>query len=191
VRALSAALLAGVLVFAPGVAAAHATRWSVSVYAGPASNDYFTHIFGGKFKVEGGAAAIALDRNVAYLGNGFKLVAEAQVVHYFFDTPTTALSLGLGIKYDALSFGPDVPVAMAFYLGPSYAIDPPIYYTAAGGVKRYTWLNYVGTEFTVRIPAREHWDFVVRGYHRSGLYGLYAHDVDEGSMIGIGLRRRF
>jgi hypothetical protein len=191
VRRLSAGLLAGILLLAPRAAAAHPTRWSVSVYAGPGSNDYFTHIFGGKFRVEGAVAAVALDRNIVYLGDGFKLVAEAQAVQYFFDTPTTALSLGLGIKYDALSLGPDMPVAMAFYMGPSYAIDPPAYYTAAGGVKRYTWLNYLGTEFTVGIPQWRRWDFVVRGYHRSGLYGLYARDVDEGSMIGIGLRHRF
>ncbi|HUO98276.1 MAG TPA: hypothetical protein VMU01_06390 [Rhizomicrobium sp.] len=183
--------MASMLLLVPSAAGAHATKWSLSVYAGPGSNDYFTHIFGGKFKVEGGVAAIALDRNVAYLGNGFKLVAEAQAVHYFFDTPTTALSLGLGLKYDALSLGPGMPVAMAFYVGPSYAIDPPLYYTTAAGVKRYTWLNYVSTEFTVGIPGSQRWAFVLRGYHRSGMYGLYAHDVDEGSMIGIGLRYRF
>jgi hypothetical protein len=191
VRGILAGIMAGMLLLAPGAAAAQATNWSVSVYAGPGSNDYFTHIFGGKFKVEGGVAAVALDRNIATLGDGFKLVAEAQAVHYFFDTPTTALSLGLGLKYDALSLGPGMPVAMAFYLGPSFAIDPPAYYPAAGGVRRYTWLNYVGTEFTVRVPGQERWDFVLRGYHRSGMYGLYARDVDEGSMIGIGFRRRF
>jgi hypothetical protein len=181
-------LFAALCVLAPALA--DARGWSVSVYAGPGSDDYFTHIFGGgKFKVEGAVTAVALDGNLVNLGDGFMLIGEAQAVHYFYGPDTTALSLGLGLKYQFVP-EPRMPVGIAFYMGPSYAIDPP-FYTSGGTTKRYPWLNYVASEVTIGIPQWRHWDFVLRGYHRSGMYGMYAHDVDQGSMIGVGLRHRF
>jgi len=32
---------------------------------------------------------------------------------------------------------------------------------------------------------------VLRLYHRSGAWGLYARNVDQGTMVGAGLRYRF
>jgi len=183
-------LVIGAFALMPAPSLARGKAWAVSVYAGPGSNDYFTHIvFGGKFKVEGPVAGIALSGNLADLGNGFMLVGEVQTVHYFFDTPTTALSVGLGVTY-RFPLAPDVQMTIGFMLGPSYAIDPPLYATG-GTVKRYPWLNYVGSEVAVGIPQWPRWDVTLRSYHRSGMYGMYAHDVDQGSMIGIGLRHRF
>jgi hypothetical protein len=57
-------------------------------------------------------------------------------------------------------------------------------------MKRF--LNYVGIELAVPIPYHErHWDAVVRIYHRSGAWGVYSLNVDEGSMIGLGIRAKF
>ncbi len=169
---------------------AKGTLWSATLYAGPASNDFASQIVSGKFRVEGAMAGVALDRNLAYLGAGFKLVAEAQATHYFMDRPTTTFSAGLGIKYDALSAGPGMPVAVAFYMGPSYAIDPPLY-IVGGTTRQPRVLNYLSAEITIGLPHARGWDLVFREFHRSGMYGLYAKDVDEGSMIGVGIRHRF
>jgi hypothetical protein len=178
------------LVLSRADALAKGTLWSATLYAGPASNDFASHIVSGKFRVQGAMVGVALDRNILYLGSGFKVVAEGQVTHYFLDQPTTTINLGLGIKYAGTAISPTMPLSVAFYMGPSYAIDPPLY-TTSSGITRHRFLNFLSVEVAVGLPRAPGWDIVFREYHRSGMYGLYAKDVDEGSMLGVGIRRRF
>jgi hypothetical protein len=49
----------------------------------------------------------------------------------------------------------------------------------------------VSAEFAIQIPHTDNWDAVLRLYHRSGAWGLYAVQVDQGTMVGAGLRIRF
>jgi hypothetical protein len=164
--------------------------WSASFYAGPATNNYASQIFSGQFKVDGAMAGLALDRNLLDFGPHFRLIAEGQVTHYFSSAPTTTLNVGLGLRYERL-LSNSVPVSISAYMGPSYAMAPPIYLTASGTTARYRLLNYLSAEVAFGLSRTSGWDLVFREYHRSGMYGLYATDVDEGSMLGIGLRRRF
>lgn len=164
--------------------------WSATLYAGPATNNYASQIFHGEFHIQGPMAGLAIDRDLFYLGAGFRIVGEAQATHYFLDPPTSTFAVGLGLKYDRLSLGPNIPVTVALYLGPSYSIDPPLYPTGTGFV-RYRFLNYLSSEATFGIPGAPHWAISLRTFHRSGMYGLYARDVDEGTMIGIGIRHNF
>jgi hypothetical protein len=57
----------------------------------------------------------AVDRNLAYFGAGFSLMAEGQAAHYFFSPPTTTFGLGLGIKYEMFSIAPGAPVSLALW----------------------------------------------------------------------------
>jgi len=161
------------------------------LYVGPATNNYTSQIFHGDFGVEGPALGLALDRNLFYLGAGFSLLAEAQVVHYFFNPPTTTFGLGLGIKYDLLSIAPDAPVTVALYMGPSYSLDPPLDANGPETPARHRFLNYLSSEVTIGIPHSPNWSVSLRSFHRSGMYGLYARGIDEGSTIGIGIRHIF
>ncbi len=57
-------------------------------------------------------------------------------------------------------------------------------------MKRF--LNYIAIEYAVPLPYdSRHWDMVMHIYHRSGAWGVYSINVDEGSTIGLGLRAKF
>ena len=144
-----------------------------------------------RFGIEGPALGFALDRNFAYLGARFSLLAEAQAIHYFFSPPTTTFGLGLGIKYDLLFIAPDAPVTVALYMGPSYSLDPPFDANGPAIPARHRFLNYLSSEVTIGIPHAPNWSVSIRSFHRSGMYGLYARGIDEGTMIGIGIRHSF
>jgi hypothetical protein len=179
------------LVSGTGAGAEDGTPWSATLYAGPATNNYTSQIFHGNINIQGPMLGLALDRNLAYLGAGFSLLAEGQAAHYFFSPPTTTFGLGLGIKYEMFSIAPEAPVSLAFYMGPSYSFDPPL--DANGGAlpQRHPFLNYLSSEVTIGIPHWPGWDVSLRSFHRSGMYGLYARGVDEGTMVGVGIRHSF
>jgi hypothetical protein len=165
--------------------------WSATLYVGPATNNYTSQIFHGDFNIEGPALGFALDRHLFDLGAGFSLLAEAQAVHYFFSPPTTTFGLGVGIKYDLLSIAPGAPVTVALYMGPSCSLDPPLDANGPEIPARHRFLNYLSSEVNIGIPHAADWSVSIRSFHRSGMYGLYARGIDEGSMIGVGIRHTF
>jgi hypothetical protein len=170
--------------------AAAGTYSYATLYGGPSTNQFATDVLlHGHFRVAGAMAGLAIDRPLFYFGDNFALLGEAQATHYFFEHPTTTFSAGLGIRY-ATYVEYDIPASIAVYMGPSYALDP---FAALVGttLRRHKFLNYVSSEITLGIPHAPGWAFSFRTFHRSGMYGLYARDVDEGSMIGIGIRRSF
>jgi len=192
-RTLGAMALAGTmcLLANQGAGAEEGNLWSATLYAGPATNNYTSQIFHGDFGIEGPALGFALDRHLFDLGAGFSLLAEGQAVHYFLSPPTTTFGLGLGIKYDLLSIAPEVPVTVALYMGPSYSIDPPLDANGPEIPARHRFLNYLSSEVNIGIPHAPDWSVSIRSFHRSGMYGLYARGIDEGSTIGIGIRHIF
>jgi hypothetical protein len=85
-------------------------------------------------------------------------------------------------------------MSVAGFTGPSWADGEPIIFTGTfhgAGInpKRVAWLNYVGTEIAVGLAPS--WNGVVRYYHRSGAFGLFEPNADEGSTLGVGLQYRF
>ena len=129
-------------------------------------------------------AGVAVNRKIAYLGGGFTLSAEGQVTQYFTHELYETVSLGLGLSFDRFPW--DTPTTVSLHLGPSYAFDPP---PVSG--ERHPFLNYVSAEFAIQIPRTDNWDAVLRLFHRSGAWGLYAVQVDQGTMVGAGIRVRF
>jgi hypothetical protein len=160
--------------------------WTVTLYAGPSTNSFFSHIFYGHFQVNGAMAGLAVDARLFHLGGGFSLMSEAQITQYAFGPDYTTGALGIGFRYDFLAFR-RYAMSLSLYNGPSYAIHPPIEKYFHGKAL----LNYVGAELTVCIPQSHGWDLALRLYHRSGAWGLYSPDADEGTMLGIGIRKRF
>jgi hypothetical protein len=183
IRTYAIALIAiAIATFASSDAQAESARQSVTVYGGPATRRYVSEIFlHGHFDVDGTTLGLAYDRRVFDLGAGFALEIEVQVTHFFMSFPYTSVAAGVGIRYDT-SRWIGRRSSFAVYSGPSYADD--------GGSKNGRFLEYVTVQFAVSIN-RSPWDGVIRMYHRSGTFGLYGKDTDAGSMLGIGLRRRF
>jgi hypothetical protein len=174
------------------VAAAHADGpWSATLYAGPATNRIFSQIVtDGKFDANSAMVGLSLDRQLIYFGSGVSIFGEAQVTEYMLGQSDTTADLGLGLGFTHFPWSRYFPMSLRFSTGPSYATNPPLYYGGYLG-HRKALLNYVGIEWAVPIPHAQGWDGALRIFHRSGAWGLYTKDVDEGTTIGIGIRRRF
>lgn len=180
-------LTAVALVWA-GAAHAAASPWSATIYAGPSSTKFVTQILGGDFEVNGGMVGLALDRGLFRLGSGISIAAEVQATQFFGDYSYFTGALGVGLRFDEFPWSDSLPTTFAIYTGPSYAPNAPL-------IKEPTphqdpkFLNYVGVELGVGLARK--WDGVIRIYHRSGAWGTYSNTADVGTMIGLGLRRRF
>ena len=97
----------------------------------------------------------------------------------------STVAAGVGVRYDTSKWTGQVS-SFAFYTGPSYADD-----ATRDNDHSQRLLEYVSVEFTLENISNSQWDGVVRMFHRSGAFGLYQNNTDIGSMLGIGIRRRF
>ena len=184
-----AAMLCGALALLwTNAATAEEGPWSATLYAGPSSTKFVTQILSGNFDVNGGMVGLAVDRGLFHLGAGISLAAEFQATQFFGKYSYGPGALGLGLRFDDLPGNDTLPMSIAIYTGPSYAPDAPLIEdpTPHHDPK---FLNFVSLEFAFRM--NRDWDAALRIYHRSGAWGTYSNTADVGSMIGIGLRRRF
>lgn len=189
-------ILAGIALLAafaapPAWAGDGRTGWSATLYGGIASNSRASDIVSGQGRIDGGLVGFVVDKDLLNLGWDIHLGAEAQVTQYFAGDAYSVGSLGLGLRFDRFPWN---NTSLAIYSGPSYALDPPRVpdYKYGPSYRMRKFLNYIGIEFAVAIPHHEqHWDVVARIYHRSGVWGVYSINVDEGSVIGVGIRARF
>jgi hypothetical protein len=169
--------------------------WSATLYAGPSTTKFFTQIFvDGQYDANGATIGLALDRRLFRIGGGVTFEAEGQLTQSFGANVYTTVSAALGIRYTHVYQGRSV-WSIAGYTGPSYTNNPPLsgigFNDQHQRFRGIRLLNYVGVEFAVVLPGSNDWDGVVRFFHRSGAFGLYSIAADEGSTIGIGVRRRF
>ncbi len=172
--------------------------WSATLYAGPGTDHNSTqligepiilygHNYGSGFTVDNVMLGLAVDRRLVSLGWGFSLATEGQLTAYAFGHPYGTGALGLGFQFNGFPWNAELPTTISGYTGPSYAVNPP----RAPLFKGKALLNYVGIELAIAIPDTHGWDVVGRVYHRSGVWGVYSLADDEGTMIGIGVRKRF
>lgn len=171
-----------------GTASAGNSPWSATLYAGPSATAFVTQILGGKFDVNGGMAGLAIDRGLFKLGSGISFAAEVQVTQFFGKYTYNTGALGLGFRFDEFPWSDTFPMSLAIYSGPSYAPNAPLILDPTPHPDP-KFLNFVSLEFAVQM--NRNWDASLRVYHRSGAWGTYSNTADVGSMIGIGLRRRF
>ena len=167
------------------------TGWSATIYGGPASYSRVSDIFQGDGRINGGMVGFAVDKDLIHLSRDVVIGAEGQLTGYVFDHYYGTAAVGIGLRFDRFPWD---NTSLAVYSGPSYALNPPKLirnkYGKSFEMKKF--LNYTGVEFAVAVPHHEqHWDMVLRIYHRSGAWGVYSNNVDEGSMIGVGIRARF
>lgn len=135
--------------------------------------------------------ALAVDRRLFRLGWGFSVGAEGQITQHFGEHTYNTFALGLGFRFNDFPWSDRLPTSIAVYSGPSYAINPPIELYVPTR-RQHPFLNYLSLEIAVALPHHErHWDGVLRIYHRSGAWGVYSINADEGSMIGLGIRAKF
>jgi hypothetical protein len=166
-------------------AVAESARQSVTFYGGPATRQFVSEIIQGHFNVDGTMLGLAYDRQLADLGAGFDLEAEVQVTHFFMNPSYSTVAVGVGVRYDTSRWTGQAS-SFAFYTGPSYADD-----ATRDNDHSQRLLEYVSVEFALENISNSQWDGVVRMFHRSGAFGLYQNNTDIGSMLGIGIRRRF
>lgn len=138
---------------------------------------------------------VAPDMRLATLGWGFTLEGEGQLTQYVLGHDYESIALGIGLRFHKFPWRERRRTSFAFYTGPSYATNPPAKGIGFGGERvsfeRKRFLNYAGFEFAMAVSRTSPWDICFRGYHRSGAWGLYSHGADEGTTIGVGIRRRF
>ncbi len=190
-RWLRALILAPNLLAASAAHAADGNGWSATLYGGPASYSRASDIFNGRGRLNGAMFGLAVDKRLIDLGSGISIGAEGQVTEYAITHTYTTVALGLGLRFDRFPWN---NTSLAIYSGPSYAPNSPEITDHQYGpsFRMVKFLNYISVEFAVAIPGHErHWDAVMRIYHRSGAWGVYSDNVDEGSMIGFGLRAKF
>jgi hypothetical protein len=171
-----------------------AEGWSVSLYAGPWTDRYTSEIFfHGQVTPIAGLAAIAVDGSLFHIGKNFAFEVEAQYVRHFSGYEDNTFALGIGIRYAIPKREGWMPMSFALYIGPSYSQNPHMRITDhdyAGPGENF--LNYLSVEIAIGIPGHDHWDAIGRYFHRSSTFGVYhGHITDEGSGIGLGVRRRF
>lgn len=171
-----------------GCALAGNSPWSATLYAGPSSTAFVTQILGGKFDVNGGMVGLAVDRGLFKLGSGISLAAEMQVTQFFGKYTYNTGALGVGLRFDEFPWSDSFPMSFAMYTGPSYAPNAPLILDPTPH-QDPKFLNYVSLELSFHLNRKL--DLAVRAYHRSGAWGAYSNTADVGSMIGIGLHRRF
>ena len=171
-----------------GAALAGNSPWSATLYAGPSSTQFVTQILSGNFDVNGGMVGLAVDRGLFRLGSGISLAAEFQVTGFFGKYAYQTGAFGLGLRFDEFPWSDTVPMSIAVYTGPSYAPNAPLILDPKPH-QDPKFLNYVSLEFGFQM--NRDWDAALRIYHRSGAWGVYSNTADVGSVIGIGLRRRF
>jgi hypothetical protein len=181
--------------FPVSAAAQTETPWAATLYAGPATASSSSQIFfHGDFTPDAAMVGLALDRHLVDVGWGFDLEGEGQATHFAGRRNYDTMSLALGMRFH--DFPWDRPTSIALFTGPSWADDPPPIGTGTfHGVPirfaREAWLESVGAELAVSISEDNAWSAALRFYHRSGAFGLFADNADEGSMVGIGIRRQF
>ena len=136
-------------------------------------------------------AGLAVDRDLFDLGWDVAMGAEAQLTEFSFGSGFTTMALGLGVRFHRFPWD---NTSLAIYTGPSYALSPPHIpvYHPSSNYRLKRWLNYISIEFAVALPwDPKHWDGVFRVYHRSGAWGAYSLNIDEGTTIGFGIRVKF
>ena len=187
------AVLAGIMLV-PAPACAAGEPWSLSIYTGPWTQRIFTQIVGdGRYDVNGIMLGAAIDARLFRLGWGFSLAAEGQIIQSVTGHIFTTFAGGLGFQFDEFPWSDRLPTSVSVYTGPSYAVDPPAEWVVYAGRTRpqHSFLNYISIEFAVAIPRSIHWDGVFRIFHRSGAWGVYSINADEGTTLGLGARYRW
>jgi hypothetical protein len=167
---------------------------SLTVYIGPSTTKFFGAVLqSGRLQATAAMVGVALDGRLAYLGWDISLGGELQVTQYVFGHRDTTFTGALGFQANE-PFGWK-RTSMSIYSGPSYATNPPLYGISYDNkpylASRKKLLNYVGFEFAMQLPDSQHWDGVFRFFHRSGAFGLYNKQDDDGLALGLGVRYRF
>lgn len=168
--------------------------WSVSLWTGPYAPKYFGAVLQ-DFNMQSHEmmAGVALDRKLARLWTDLYLSGEIHVSQTYLGHSDTTFAAMLGFEAENL-FGYK-RTSFSFYLGPSYGLNPGYY---SIGYKhrvypawRKKFLNAVSFEFSSGLPFTDNWDWVIRHYHRSGMFGVYSDGDDDGLSFGLGLRYHF
>lgn len=165
--------------------------WSITIYGGPWTQRVVSEIIGrGRFDVSGGMIGAAADARAFELGWGFSVGFDGQVTQTVTGHSYETFALGIGLVFDGFPWRQRLPTTLSIYTGPSYSLNPPIEYYDPSR-PQHPWLNYVAIELAVALPNTTNWDAVIRIFHRSGVFGVYSINADEGSTVGAGLRYRW
>lgn len=136
-------------------------------------------------------AAAALSRELYQWRNLAALEVEGQVAQHFGMQGHAEANFLLVGRWQAFPWNSVARTSVAVGEGISYASSVPQIERERSPNKTSRLLNYLMIELEVAPPDEEHWSFVTRIHHRSGVFGLY-DGVSRGSnLLGAGLKYRF
>lgn len=181
-----------------GTVPAHASDrkpWSVSVWMGPNARKFVGAIVHDGFNTQsrGLIVGLALNRRLIRLYDDIYVGGEIQIDQTLVDHDDTIFAGMLGLQFENL-FGYE-RTSFSVFTGPSYDLNPSYYVIGYNhqvyNTLRKKFLNAVSAEFASGLPFTENWDWTMRLYHRSGVFGLYSYGDDDGLALGLGLKYRF
>ncbi len=165
-------------------------QWSVTLFAGQVSKDYLPQIVG-NFSAhleDSYIGGVALDRQLATLGEHVRLEVEGQVAKHFGRQDHWELN-ALGIlRWVTFPWNAYLVTTIAVGDGPSYATKVPKL-EAELDSRAGQWLNYLLLELTVALPEHPEWALVGRIHHRSGFFDSLA--PGGSNALAVGIRYRF
>lgn len=165
-------------------------RWSVTLFAGRVTKDDLVDIvksFSAHFE-DSYVGVVALNRQLATLGDHLRLEVEGQVGKHFGQQDHWELN-ALGIlRWVTFPWNAYLVTTFAVGDGVSYATKVPKL-EAAQDPRTGPWLNYLLFELTFALPEHPEWAIVGRIHHRSGFYGALA--PSGSNTLGVGIKYRF
>ena len=136
-------------------------------------------------------AGIGVSREFARWRDSAAFEVEGQAVRHFVKQDHTEGNLLLVGRWLDFPWNETVRTSAAIGEGISYASSIPQIERERSPGNNAHILNYLMLELELAPPEEEHWSFVTRIHHRSGVFGLY-DGVSKGSnLLAAGIRYRF
>lgn len=136
-------------------------------------------------------AGFAVSREVARWRDKAAFEIEGQINRHFNKQDHTESNLLLVGRWLDFPWNETLRTSLAAGEGVSYASSIPEIERERSPGNNAQLLNYIMLEAEVAPPDEEHWSFIARIHHRSGVFGLY-DGVSKGSnLVTAGVRYRF
>ena len=169
-------------------------RPALTAYGGASTDGTLVRdilLFGGFTVEDSYLAAIAVSEPV-YYHERYQWEVEGQVVKHFGLQDHWEFNALIALRWKYFPWNKHVKTSFAVGDGLSYATEVPLLEDLDEPETGSTrLLNYLLIELTFAPPKEEHWAFVFRIHHRSGIFGVF-DDVSGGSnVIALGIKYTF
>jgi hypothetical protein len=164
--------------------------WAATLYSGPLTSQTSTKILVDPDFGNSGIIAFAGSKQLASIWEKkLDFEFEMQAVQHFGAQKHFEFNpIVLIARWKDFPWNASLPTTLAIGDGLSIATEIPKLEEKKRGRKNCNKvLNFVMAEFTLSLPNRPQWAFVVRYHHRSGMFGVFhgIHDASTAFALGI------